>query len=63
MLTYGDALSAFRTQFGIEKDSIIKGFHIMYIIAFCYGWLTAKGVPCDLLVLSDRLHNSDQIEE
>jgi hypothetical protein len=61
MFTYGDALGAFRNQFGIEKDGIIKGFHMMYIVAFCYGWLTAKGVPCDLIVLEDRLENSDQI--
>lgn len=61
MLTYGDALGAFRTQFGIEKDSIIEGYSLSFIVSFCYGWLTAKGVLCDLGALSERLRYSDHI--
>lgn len=61
MSDYGDALQAFRNTF--KTGNIIDGYSIDTIIMFSYGWLTAKGIPCSLSKLSDKIRYSDQIRK
>lgn len=60
MLDYGDALQAFRNTFKTGK--IIDGYDRDFIAVFCYGWLTAKGIPCSWSKLQDKIDYTDHIK-
>lgn len=59
MLDYRDALQAFKGTFKTGK--IIEGYDREFIATWCYGWLTAKGVPCSQHKLFNRIKDTDQI--